>query len=146
MTSLINTFRTTGRAAAIALVLGASAITAAPAMAQSGQPQFNFQLDLGSGGGASMSMQAPKGRVAVPDHNRYRYCLTDREIRRGLAQYGFRDARITREFGRNRVEVVARYGRDFYSMRVDRCTGEVNRVERMRRPGGGFGLQFNFGN
>lgn len=145
MTSLITTFQKTGRAAVIALVLGASAITAAPAVAQSGQPQFNFQLDLGNGG-ASMSMGTQQGRVMVPEHDRRRFCLTDRQIRRGLAQYGFRDARVTREFSRGRVEVIARYGRNFYSMRVNRCTGEVSRVERLRRPGGGFGLQFNFGN
>lgn len=145
MTSMITTFRKTGRAAVIALVLGASAITAAPAMAQSGQPQFNFQLDLGNGGG-SITMGAPQGRVAVPEYDRSRFCLTDRQIRRGLAQYGFRDARVTREFSRGRVQVIARYGRDLYSMRVNRCTGEVSRVERLRRPGGGFGLQFNFGN
>lgn len=145
MTSMLTRFGKTGRAAVVALVLGATALTAAPAMAQSGAPSFNFQLDLGNGGGG-MTMQAPQGRVAVPERDWDRYCLTDRQIRRGLANYGFRDARVTREFGRNRVEVIARYGRDFYSMRVNRCTGEVTRVERMRRPGGGFGLQFNFGN
>ena len=151
MTPMFSKVRNAGRAALIALVLGASVVTAAPALAQSGEPQFNFQLELGSGG-AQMQMSpggSAQGRVAVPDHDGYPseyWCLTDREIRRRLGQYGFREVRVVRELRRERVEVVARYGSRYYSMRVDRCTGEVDQVKRLRRPGGGFGLQFNFGN
>jgi hypothetical protein len=52
--------------------------------------------------------------------------------------------RIVRYLRGERVEVTAYWGRNQYSMRVDRCTGQVDRVRLMRRSG--FGLQFNFGN
>lgn len=153
MTPMFSKLAQTGRAAVIALALGASVVTAAPALAQSGEPQLNFQLELGNGGGGAQFQMAPggnpQGRVAVPDDGGFDpsyWCLSDRDIRRGLGQYGFREVRVVRELRRERVEVVARYGSRYYSMRVDRCSGKVDQVKRLRRPGGGFGLQFNFGN
>jgi len=141
MTPFLSTFKKTGRAAVVALALGAAALTAAPVQAQSG-PSFNFNLDLGTG-----SMEFGPRHGGPGDFDR---CLTNRQIRRGLADYGFRDVDIRRELGRNRVEAVGRYGRSWYSMRVNRCSGRVDRVERLRLRGGpggpGFGLQFEFGN
>ena len=51
---------------------------------------------------------------------------------------------IVRELPRNRVGVIARDGRTWYSMRVNRCTGEVDRIERLRNYRPGFRFQFNF--
>ncbi|RUT32905.1 hypothetical protein EMQ25_07160 [Arsenicitalea aurantiaca] len=147
--SALSTLKTTGRAAVIALALGAASLGATPASAQS----FNFNLGVDSGGQPSFGFGVQSGERGFHRPGRgggrwERYCLTNREIVRGLGSYGYRDADITRNLGRDRVEVVARYGRDWYQMRVDRCTGVVDRVERLRRPGGrpggGFGLQFNF--
>ncbi|MDP1729638.1 MAG: hypothetical protein Q8L54_00360, partial [Devosia sp.] len=130
-----------GRAAVVALVLGAASVTAMPAMAQS-EPSFNFRLGIGSGGGFDFGIES-RSR----DFDRLRFCLTNNQIRRGLRDYGFRDIEIVRD-NRQRVEVIARYGRAWYRLRVSRCTGEVRVIERLRRgfPGSGFGLQFNFGN
>jgi len=154
MAPILNIVKNTSRAAVVALALGASAMTAMPAMAQGqgGGPAMSFQLDLGNGGGGGDAQTfgpQGQGRVFAPDHRPGhrpgRFCLDDRQIRRGLSAYGFDNVRVRRDIGRNRVEVTAAYGRGFYSMRVDRCTGYVDRIQRIRT-GGGFGFQFNFGN
>lgn len=137
MNAILTKIQKTGRVAVIALALGASSLTAAPAFAQSG-PSVNFSLEFGSGGGSFST------------ERRGRDCLTDRQIRRGLRDIGFRDISFGRNLGRNRVEVIAEWenGRD-YSMRVNRCTGRVDRVQRLRRGNGGGGgngieLELNF--
>lgn len=141
MTQILATLRKSGRAAVVALALGAATVTAIPTPAMA-QPSFNFSIEL-DGGGLKF-----RGDDRDRDH---RFCLTNREIRRGLRAHGFRDIDIVRERSRNRVEVIARFGRSWYLMRVNRCTGDVRIIERIRRggfprgPGGGFGLQFNFG-
>lgn len=154
MAPILNFVKNASRAAVVVLALGATAATAMPAQAQQqgNGPAMTFQLDLGNGGrgdGPTFDGQRGQGRVIVPDHgpNRGRYCLSDREIRRGLSWQGFDNVRVRGDIGRNRVEVTANYGRWLYSMRVDRCTGYVDRVRPVRPGhGGGFGLQFNFGN
>ena len=157
MAPILNIVKNTSRAAIVALALGASAMTAMPAMAQGqgGGPAMTLQLDLGNGGGnrgeaQTFGPQGQGGRVIVPDHRPghgpSRFCMDDRQIRRGLSAHGFDNVRVRRDLGRNRVEVTGAYGRWTYSMRVDRCTGYVDRMERMRPGRGGFGFQFDFGN
>ncbi len=145
MTSILATFKKAGRAAVIALALGSASLTAAPALAQSG-PAFNFQLDLGNGS-VEFGTQERGGFYEGDD---FRRCLSDRQIRRGLRAHGFDNVDIRRDIGRNRVEARGTYGRWLYSMRVNRCSGRVDRVERLRPAfrgnGGGFGLHFDFGN
>ena len=156
MTILASRFKTAAQAACIVAALGATALIATPAMAQEG-PAFNFSLQLPGGvsvgadqGPATFGQrQGPNRGGDYGDRGRdHRYqCLSDREIQRGLGAYGFSRVEITRQSRRDRVEVVGLYGNWLYSMRVDKCTGDVDRVERIRRVrGGGFGLQFNFGN
>lgn len=138
MTSLLTSFKTTGRAALVALTLGATALTATPPVQAQSGPSFSFRLELDGG----------SFRFGIDDHERRRFCLTDRQIRRGLRAHGFTQVRFVAELGRNRVEVRARFGRWVYRMRVNRCTGRVDRVQRIRRinrGGGGFGLHFDFG-
>jgi len=136
MTPILSTLKSSGRAAVVALVLGAAAVTAIPAPAMAQSPSFSFSIDLGGG----------NLRFRGGDFDR-RVCLTNAQIRRQLRAEGFRNIDIRRVLSRNRVEVVASYGNRWYLLRVDRCTGAVRIVERLRRglPGGGFGLQFNFG-
>jgi hypothetical protein len=141
MTPILTTLKTSGRAAIVALTLGAAMFTAAPAMAQP-TPEFNFSFGVGADGKPSVGFGVNSGR------NRGDYfCMTDRQIVRSLRDEGYRDVEIGRDLGRNRVGVIAKYGRSYYSMRVNRCTGEVDRIQKIRnsfRPGTGFGLQFNF--
>ncbi|SFZ82668.1 hypothetical protein SAMN02983003_1209 [Devosia enhydra] len=156
MSTTTAKFKSAGRAALLALVLGSSTVMATmPAQAQA-EPRFNFQLGVGPSGPNSFSFGFgnDQRRPGGPNWDRPgRWCMNDREVRRAVQDYGFRDVEVRRELGRDRVEVVARWhrGGGWYSMRVNRCTGEVDRVERLRRGGGGrgpggpgFGLQFNF--
>lgn len=150
MTTIRTQFKSVARAAVVALALGATTLSAAPAFAQNG-PSTSFSIQIPGGEGA---MTFGEGQMGTQRHggwdDDYDFrCLTNREVRRGIARYGFNRVEITRELRRDRVEVRAVYGNWLYSMRVDKCTGEVDRVERIRRAfggGGGFGFEFNFGN
>jgi hypothetical protein len=153
MTMMPAKFKTAIRAAVIALALGGSALATLPAEAQQG-PAFSFSLDLpGLQGGAIVgndngigNRDAPRGYPRYDDRPRGR-CLTSRDIRRGVEARGYDSVEVRRNLSRNRVEVVGRNGNWLYAMRVDKCSGEVDRLKRIRRvQGGGFGLQFNFGN
>lgn len=139
MTSILSTVMKSGRAAIVAVTLGAAAFTAMPVQAQS----FNFEFGI-QGGGNNFAFGFDNGRKFR------RACLTTNEIRRGLRRAGFSDIRFVDRQG-IRVRVIADYGRRTYSMTINRCTGRVSNIERLRRGGGrfdgpGFGLEFNFGN
>lgn len=143
MNPILSTVMKSGRAAVVALTLGAAAFTAMPVQAQ----QFNFEFGI-QGGGNSFSYGFDKGRKFKRD------CLTTNEIRRGLRRAGFDDIRFVDRQG-IRVSVIADYGRRTFSMDINRCTGRVSNIERLRRGGGGghgggngpgIGLQFNFNN
>lgn len=165
MIPTFNTFKSIARVAALAVTIGASALVVAPVQAQEG-PSASFSIQIpGSGArsGASVSggFAAPQAAPNwAPDYSYeddygydYGYrCLTNREVRQGIAGYGFSNVDITRELYNERVDLQAVYGNWLYTMRVDKCTGEVNRVRRAERVyngdfnGGGFGFQFGFGN
>lgn len=139
MTQILSTFKSSGRAAVVALVLGAATVTAMPTPAMAQSPSFSFSIGVGGGG--------PSFRFHSGDED-FDFCLTNGQIRRGLRAEGFRNIDIVRNLSRNRVEVIASFGKRWYLLRVNRCTGEVRIIERLRRggfPGSGFGLQFNFG-
>ena len=133
MTSILSTVMKSGRAAIVAVTLGAAALTAMPVQAQS----FNFDFGV-QGGGNNFSYRFDDGRRMK------RECLTNNEIRRGLRRSGFDDIRFVDRSG-IRVKVVADYGRRTYAMTINRCSGRVSDIERLRRPySPGFNFQFNF--
>jgi hypothetical protein len=147
MTMMPAKFKPVVRAAVIALALGSGAMATIPAQAQQG-PAFSFNLDI-PGGAMTFGGGNQFNSQSAPRHhgNNGRRCLTNREIRRGIEARGYDRVEIRRDLSRNRVEVAGQSGNWLYSMRVDKCSGEVDRVQRIRRvQGGGFGLQFNFGN
>lgn len=128
-----------GRAAVVALTLGATAFTAVPAQAQSGSPSFSFNFGI-NGGGDSFSFGINNGRQIR------RACLTNNEIRRGLRARGWDDITFLDRRG-NRVTVLADWGRRTYKMVINRCTGRVSDIDRVYRTPGrgpGFTLNFNF--
>lgn len=145
MNKMISTVRSAARTAVVAAVLGTASVAAlaSPALAQS--PQFSFQLDLGAGSVEFRSggKEHDKDRDRKWHRDRDRACLSDRHIRSALRDEGWRDIDFTRELRRDRVEIVARYGKHHYLLRADRCSGDVRIIERLRR-GNGFGLQFKF--
>jgi hypothetical protein len=161
MTLSISTLKKSGRAALVALAMGAVSMTAMPAQAAS-EPSFNFQLGIGNDGGV-MGFELNNKR----NHGKWKpikKCLTDRQVERGLEWYGFDDADVVRKLSKNRVLVIADWNNRYYSMQVNKCSGEVYDVKRLRRGydfydgpkkgpkgGGGFGyekdgfsFQFNF--
>lgn len=153
MTPTRTAFKTLARAAAVALALGATTLSTLPAAyAQEAMGGFSLQVPGGQGQDTQRSQTFGNGQGnhngGWDDDYGYR-CLTNREVRRGIAAYGFTRVEISRELSRDRVEVRAVYRNWLYSMRVDKCTGEVTRIRPIRPAfgnGGGFGLQFNFGN
>lgn len=141
MNNVLATLRKSGRAAVVAVALGAATVTMMPAPAIAQSPSFSFRLDLG--GGADLRFR--RGDIDLD------FCLTNRQIVRGLRAQGFRNIDIVGSRGRNRVEVIASFRGRFYLLLVNRCSGQVRIIERLGRggfrdgPRGGFGLQFNFG-
>lgn len=136
MTQFLSTLKKSGRAAIVALTLGAASFTAMPAMAQSG-PTFQFEFGI-QGGGNNFSYGFDRGRKFK------RECLTNREVRRGLERRGWDDIRFVDRRG-VRVKVVADWGRRTYAMTINKCTGRVTDIERLYRPfRPGFNFQFNF--
>lgn len=138
MTKMLSFLKTSGRAAIVALALGSSAFVATtPTMAQ---PSFNFQFGVGPDGKPSVGfgVDSDGGRI------RPQVCLSDRQIIRGIRNEGYRDVEIVEDLPRNRVGVIARDGRTWYSMRVNRCTGEVDRIKRLRNFRPGLSFEFSF--
>jgi hypothetical protein len=152
MSSILSTIKATGAAAAVALMLAAG-----PALAQSGEPSANFSLNLGNGQ-TTLELGINSDQPQQGNFNRrgggdnwngggggFRdACLTDRQVIRGLRDYGFQRVEVA-DSNRRRAEVIGRWGRWDYLMRVSKCTGEVNILDRFRRNSrNGFGLEFNF--
>ncbi|MBN9314383.1 MAG: hypothetical protein J0I99_01445 [Devosia sp.] len=138
MTPILSRVMKSGRAAIVAVTLGAAALTAMPVQAQSGgNPSFNFQFGI-QGGGDNFSYRFDNGKRFK------RECLTNNEVRRGLQRMGWDDIRFVDRHG-VRVKVVADWGRRTYAMTVNKCTGRVTDIERLSRPyRPGFHFQFRF--
>ena len=58
-------------------------------------------------------------------------CLTNKQIRKGLKKADFDDIDFVKELKKHRVRVEALYEGDgwVYSMRIDRCSGEVDQIK-----------------
>jgi hypothetical protein len=91
--------------------------------------------------------QRGKGFGYDPGYNPgFNLCLSNREVIRGIRDYGFTRVQVT-DSSRRTAEVLGRWGRWDYLMSVNKCTGDVRIIDRFRRGaynGNGFGLQFNF--
>jgi hypothetical protein len=143
--TLSTTLKNSLRAGVVAVALAGTALVgAAPAQAQS-SPNFGFSLNFGNGGGFGMG---PKGGITLHfgDRNYFKYCLSNSQIRSALRDKGYRNVQIVREQNSsNKVWAVGQKRGDWYSMRVDRCTGKVDRVREVeRRRNGTFNLSFSF--
>jgi len=160
MTLSVSTLKKSGRAALVALAMGAVSMTAMPV--QAAEPNFNFQLGIGNDGGV-MGFELNNKK----NFNKWKpikKCLTDKQVERGLEWYGFDDADVVRKLSNSKVLVVAEWNNRYYSMTVNKCTGEVYNVKRLKKgydfwdgpskgpkgPKGGFGFEkdgfsFQFG-
>ncbi len=125
MTFSLPSLKTAGRAFMVAAVLGTSGFVAAPAMAQN-PPAFNFQFGIGSDG-------QPRFGVGIgnDDRGRWRrgFCMSDNQVVRALRADGYRDIDVERS-NRRTAWVEARDGRWQYDLRVNKCTGDVDVLDR----------------
>ena len=141
--ALSHTLKTGLRAGIVALALGGTALVGA-APVQAASPNFGFQLNFGNGGFGP----GPKGGIVLHfgDNNYFDYCLTNTQIRSALRNKGYRDVKIVKESNStNKVWAIGRKGFDWYQMRVDRCTGKVDRIEEIHQgPNNSFNLTFSF--
>lgn len=127
--TVLNTLRQTGRAAVLAVVLAGTALSAVPAQAAPNMGGFSLDVKP-QGGGDQKQMQQYKKKGFGPN-DFFNWCLTDKQIRRGLKAYGFFDVEIVDYLGKNRVRVEAGYDDWYYSMRINRCSGMVDRIKKL---------------
>ncbi len=122
--TILSKLRTTGRAAAVAMVLAGTALAAMPVEAA---PLKNFSLEIKpQGDQKAMQLKKFKG-----DNAFFFWCLTDKQIRKGLKNYGFYDIDIVDHIGKNKVRVEAGWDDWYYSFRLHRCTGEVDKIKKL---------------
>ncbi|MDB5505647.1 MAG: hypothetical protein JWR75_285 [Devosia sp.] len=139
----LPTFKTTARAAMIAVALGATTLAAAPAQAGS-SPLGGFSIQFGTGGGGNFGFGFDGGSKYHHDDYEpdYSECLTNSQIRKGLQKYGFHNVQIGNELNGQRVRVYAQYGNWIYKLRVDRCNGRVDQIQKYKKAGGNNGFEF----
>jgi hypothetical protein len=159
MTLSLSTLKKSGRAALVALAMGAVSMTAMPV--QAAEPNFNFQLGIGNDGGV-MGFEL-NNKKNFNKFKKIKKCLTNSQVEHGLEWYGFDDADVVKKLSSSRVLVIAEWNNKYYSMTVNKCTGEVYNVKRLKKgfdfydddygykgPKGGFGFEkdgfsFQFG-
>lgn len=145
MLSPVFPFARLSRVAVIALALAGAGLAALPAQAAGG-PAMNFNLTVPGGPNAQVAVPTPGYPTpGYPPHPGYppnpgRYCLTDWQVIGELQSYGWRHVQLGQQLPRFRVIAYGIWGRfpQVYSMVVDRCTGDVNRVHPAGPPPGPF--------
>ena len=136
--TLSTKLKTGLRAGVVALALGGSALMgAAPAQAAIG-----FNLSFGNG----PFMPGPGVVLRFGSPNYFNYCKTNNQIRAALRSNGYSNVDIVREMNSsNKVWAVGRKHGVWYELRVDRCTGKVDRVSKVDRlRNGSFNFSFSF--
>jgi len=121
--TILNTLRTTGRAAVVAFVLAGTALAAMPVEAK---PLNNFSIQVQPKG----DMQG-KSLKKLDNNAFFFWCLTDKQIRKALKNYGFFDIDIVAYLSKNKVRIEAGYDDWYYSFRLNRCTGEVDKIKKL---------------
>ena len=122
---LLTKLHTAGRASVVAVILAGATLAAMPVEAA---PLKGFSLDVKpQGDQKGMQLRNFKN----DDNAFFFWCLTDKQIHRGLRAYGFFDIDIVAHLGKNRVRVEAGWVDWYYSFRVNRCSGEVDRIKRL---------------
>jgi hypothetical protein len=123
--TILASLRTTGRAAVVAFALAGTALAAMPVQAAPLLKDFSLQVQP-KGDQKGMQLKKFKGT-----NDFFFWCLTDKQIRQGLKAYGFFDVDIVAHLGKNRVRVEAGWDDWYYSFRVNRCSGEVDKIKKL---------------
>ena len=117
-----SAYKTLGRAAIVALSLVGAAILSVPVQASGGnQPQFSFSIQLGNGGGYDYH-----------HHSVHPACLSLGQIVSELQSYGFSNVTIGHALPHYSVLAFGVWHHASYSMTVNRCSGLVSNVQRVR--------------
>jgi hypothetical protein len=139
--SMITTMKTGLRAGVVALALAGTALVAVPA--QAAQPTFGFSLNFGNFGGGNGGIVLHFG-----DDDYWDFCRTNSQIRSALRNAGYSQVKIVKESNNtNKVWAIGKKHGDWYQMRVDRCTGKVDRIKEIYpidNGGNSFNLTFTF--
>lgn len=127
MTTILSALKNTGRATVLAIVLAGTALGAMPAQAA---PLGQFKLELQ----ATPKKATPELQMKKFGYeDDYYLCLTNKQIRKGLKNAGFVDIEFVQELKQHRVRIEALYLGDdwYYSFRVDRCSGHVDKIKKL---------------
>jgi hypothetical protein len=120
------------RIAAVAIAVIGIAATAVPAQAA---PALggSLELDFGVAPPAGDDQVQFKKFGGDDDDDDWCYDLTNKQIRKGLRNAGFEDIDFIKDLSNNRVRVEALYEDDgwVYSMRIDRCDGDVDKIKAL---------------
>lgn len=106
------------RVLAVSLVAGAVGLAAAPAQAN---PSFNFSFSLGTPRTTYNQYTPPANR-----------CMSNSRIEIGLGNQGYYNVRYVGETYYGYPEFQAVYGSWYYTMQVNRCTGNVYNRQQIR--------------
>lgn len=135
MTALHTLLRAASRIAIVGLAAGTISLAALPAQAA---PQLGATLNLDLGvakpsGEQSGGQQVQMKKFGYDDDGDDYWCadLSNKQIRKGLKKADFDDIDFVKELKHNRVRVQALYESDgwVYSMRIDRCDGDVDQIK-----------------
>jgi hypothetical protein len=142
--NLLSSLQSTIRVAAVGIVLAGVALTSLPAQAA---PQLGSALQLTAPAKPDAGQQTMQMKKFGADdyEDDYAWCLTNKQIRKGLRNADFDDIDFIKELKHHRVRVAALYEDDgwYYSMRIDRCTGEVDQIKPLYEAED-FDIDFDF--
>jgi hypothetical protein len=141
--SIASTLKTGARATLVTVSLAAAMLVAVPA-ANAAPPNMNFSLQFGNGFNGNGYGYGGNGVQLRFGNGPSRWCLSDRQIGFQLQQQGWRNVKIVKRFGQDRLIAVAMKRGAWYEMRVDRCTGNVDRVRPVAQRNGNFSLTLGF--
>lgn len=117
------------KAGVVALVVGSTALVALPA--QAAPPPFSFSLNFG---GPGFPVYQPGIILHFGDPDYFNSCLSDKQVRNLVRDNDFSHVKISKYDNKhNKVWVIAQSDDDdeWYSMRVDRCDGDVDKVHHI---------------
>ena len=130
------TLKSFSRLAILSVTVATVAFSAIPAQAA---PSLGGSLSLGAPSAPQVQMDAGGGQQTMQmkkfggddEYDDYDWCLTNKQIRKGLRRADFTDIDFVKELKKHRVRVEALYEDDgwVYSMRIDRCSGEVDQIK-----------------
>ena len=121
---MFTTVKTAGRAAALALVVSASVLTAMPA--QAAMHYMSPGMSMGMGMGMGM------GTGLYPHRFNSLFCYSDYQVRQALKYRGFSHIYLNAAMGRF-IQARATRGNWVYLIEFNRCSGHIVDLRRLRR-------------